>query len=71
MKNRDLSLDLLRVVGLICIIITHVNPLELLQLRTFDVVMLVTVSTFHYIGYSKPRPYGEYLWSRIKRLLFT
>lgn len=71
MKNRDLSLDLLRAVGLICIILAHVNPPELLfQLRTFDVVMMVAVSTISYTEYSKPRPYGEYLWSRIKRLLF-
>lgn len=62
MRNRDLSLDLLHAAGLICIILAHVNPPELLfQLRTFDIVMMVAVSTISYTEYFKPKPYGEYM----------
>ena len=56
--------------GLLCIILAHVNPPDwLLQLRCFDVVMMVCISTVSYTEYSKPKPYLRYLTGRIKRLL--
>lgn len=71
MNERDLSLDLLRAIGLLSIILAHVNPPQLLfQLRTFDVIMMVAVSAISYTEYSQPKPYGRYLWSRVNRLLF-
>lgn len=71
MKQRDLGIDLLRAVGLLCIILAHVNPPELLwQLRSFDVVMMVCISTISFTEYSKPQPYFQYIKGRIKRLLF-
>lgn len=71
MKQRDLGIDLLRAIGLLCIILAHVNPPHLLwELRSFDVVMMVCISTISYTEYSKPQPYLKYLKGRIKRLLF-
>ena len=71
MKQRDLGIDLLRAVGLLCIILAHVNPPELLwQLRSFDVVMMVCISAISFTEYSKPQPYFQYIKGRIKRLLF-
>lgn len=70
MKDRNLSFDLLRAIGLLCIILAHVNPPTLLfQIRTFDVVMMVCISTLCYTEYSKPKPYLIYLQDRFKRLL--
>ena len=70
-KHRDLSFDLLRAIGLLSIILAHVSPPSLLfQFRTFDVVMMVCVSTVTYTEYSRPKPYFQYLKGRIKRLLF-
>ena len=69
-NQRNLSFDLLRAVGLLCIILAHVNPPDwLLQLRCFDVVMMVCISTVSYTEYSKPKQYLRYLTGRIKRLL--
>lgn len=69
-KERNLSFDLLRAVGLLCIILAHVNPpAHVFQLRTFDVIMMVAVSTVSYTEYAKPKPYLSYLKDRIKRLL--
>jgi len=71
MGSRDLGLNLLRAIGLLSIILAHVNPPSLLfQLRTFDVIMMVCVSTISYTDYARPKPYKDYLIGRIKRLLF-
>lgn len=71
MKQRDLGIDFLRALGLLCIILAHVNPPYMLwQLRSFDVVMMVCISTISYTEYSKPQPYFKYIKGRIKRLLF-
>lgn len=69
-NQRNLAFDLLRAIGLLCIILAHVKPPELLfQLRTFDVVMMVCISTLSYTEYAKPRPYIQYIKSRLKRLI--
>lgn len=71
MSERDFSLDLLRTIGLLSIILAHINPPQwLFQLRAFDVILMVAVSTISYTEYSQPKSYGKYLWSRVKRLLF-
>ncbi len=70
MKERDQGLDFLRAVGLLLIILAHVNPPQLLfQLRTFDVTMMVAVSTISYTEYAKPKGYMPYLFGRFKRLI--
>ena len=68
--KRDLSIDLLRAIGLLCIILAHVNPPNILfQLRTFDVVLMVCISTLSYTEYSNQKSYKQYICGRVKRLL--
>lgn len=70
MNERNLGFDLLRAVGLLSICLAHVNPPEwLFQIRTFDVVMMVCVSTLSFTEYSRPIPYFNYIKGRLKRLL--
>lgn len=69
---RDLSLDYLRAIGLLLIILAHVEPPRLLlHIRSFDVILMVIVSTISYGCFSKKgKPYREYVVSRFKRLVF-
>lgn len=68
---RDLSLDYLRALGLLLIILAHVEPPRLLlHIRCFDVVLMVIVSTISYGCFSKKeKPYKDYVISRFKRLV--
>lgn len=73
MRNgRDLSLDYLRALGLLLIILAHVKPPRLLlHIRSFDVVLMVIVSTISYGCFSKKdKPYKEYVLGRFKRLVY-
>jgi fucose 4-O-acetylase-like acetyltransferase len=68
---RDTKLDLLRGIGLLCIILAHVGPWGFIsQLRNFDVPLMVLVSG---AAFSLPREqneqYGQYLYSRFVRLI--
>ena len=68
--ERDYGIDLLRAIGLLLIILAHVNPPHFLwELRSFDVIMMVCISTISYTEYSKPQPYWKYITGRFKRLL--
>lgn len=67
--TRDKSIDLLRSLGLILVILVHCSaPYSLQQIRSFDVPLMVFVSalTFKPIGINK---YFTYLWKRTKRLV--
>lgn len=75
MKSRVKWLDVLKVIGLFCIILAHVNPPSwLFQIRNFDVVLLMVLSSYLYFYLSKNKPQEEdslrYLWKRVKRLVF-
>lgn len=49
MKNRDEGIDVLRTIGVLSIILAHVNPpSNILNVRSFDVVLLVFVSGMSY-----------------------
>lgn len=67
--TRDKSIDLLRSLGLILVILVHCSaPWSLSQIRSFDVPLMVFVSalTFKPIGINQ---YFTYLWKRTKRLV--
>lgn len=68
---RNEKIDLLRFIGLAMIILAHVDPPSILfQLRNFDVPLMVLVSGMSFgFGY-RNEPYFQYLWKRIKRLVF-
>lgn len=68
---RNEKIDLLRFIGLIMIIFAHVGYSGFfMQIRNFDVPLMVVVSGMSFsIGY-KNESYIQYLWKRVKRLLF-
>ena len=70
-KSRDIGLDGLRIIGLLAIILAHVNPPDVLfQIRNFDVPLMVFISGVVYqMSSGTNKPYLSYIWSRVKRLL--
>lgn len=70
-KVRDIRLDILRFFGIVCIVLAHVSPPDLLfQLRNFDVPLMVLVSgTAFSISSRSEVTYGKYLSKRLNRLL--
>lgn len=70
-KERDLSIDILRCVGLFMIILAHVRPPGVIaQIRNFDVPLMVFVSGLSFALSSGGRGYLEYIYARVKRLVF-
>lgn len=68
METRDNSLDVLRTIGILLIFLAHTEcPFYIRQLRIFDVVLLVIISGY---VYKEPQNYFNYIWKRIKRLVF-
>lgn len=66
---RDKSIDVLRFIGLSCIILVHCNsPFLISQLRCFDVPLMLFVSGLACSGKVIPN-YREYIIKRAKRLL--
>lgn len=72
LKERDISLDILRCLGLILIILAHVSPPELIfEARSFDVPLMVFVSGMAFlISGKKDTNFLDYVYARIRRLLF-
>lgn len=71
-EERNKTIDLLRAGGVLSIIIAHVSsPTWLVNLRCFDVVMLVILSgmSFRISSERSKASYGKYLGKRIKKLL--
>lgn len=70
--TRDSFIDFLRFIGLSLIIFAHVDPpAALFQLRNFDVPLMVLVSAMAFgLSFRPGTPYGQYVWSRMKRLAF-
>ena len=71
MKQRDYSIDMLRGIAIICIIIAHIMPPPIVfQLRNFDVPMMVFLSGISYsLSSGQKVNYKLYVWKRIKRLI--
>ncbi|HBA5720984.1 TPA: acyltransferase family protein, partial [Escherichia coli] len=69
--QRDVTIDILRVCGLLLIMLAHVNPPNLIfQIRTFDVPMMIFVSGVSYFLSKKADvSYFSYAFSRFKRLV--
>ena len=70
-SHRDTRLDILRGVGLLCIILAHVGPPVLvMQLRNFDVPLMVLVSGASFsLSRTQKQDYNRYLYSRFLRLV--
>lgn len=68
---RDPKLDILRGVGLLCIILAHVGPPSFIfQLRNFDVPLMIMVSGASFsLSRAQYGQYSRYLFSRFMRLV--
>lgn len=74
MVERDRSIDIIRSLGLLCIILAHVNPpFILFQVRNFDVPLMVFISGYLFGGknqtFKSIRDFTSYLWKRFVRLV--
>jgi len=69
--ERDLRVDALRALGLLCIMLAHVDPpVVLFEVRNFDVPMMAFVSGIAYsLSRGKDEPFGAFLIKRFKRLV--
>ncbi len=69
---RNSKIDLLRFIGLSMIIFSHVGSYGVLfQIRNFDVPLMVLVSGMSFgLSYKVNDKYLNYLWKRVKRLIF-
>jgi peptidoglycan/LPS O-acetylase OafA/YrhL len=75
MNTRDNSIDILRSIALIGMIIAHCGPgLFFMQIRGFDVPLIVFLSGVSFLISSKKSDkeysYISYCWKRVKRLAF-
>lgn len=74
--NRVIFIDYLKVIGLLCIILAHISTdANILQIRNFDVPLMVMISGFLAVDSFKRnlkqnRSFLRYYWKRISRLLF-
>ena len=74
--NRIVFIDYLKVIGLFCIILAHISTDQtILQIRNFDVPLMVLISGFLAVesfkrSLKKDHSFLNYYWKRIKRLLF-
>ena len=74
MVERDNSLDIIRSVGLLCIILAHVNPpFTIFQIRNFDVPLMVFISGYLFGNknqtFKSTTDFTTYLWKRFFRLV--
>ncbi len=70
MKERNLSIDVLRALGIILIILAHVgSPLPIAQFRCFDVPLMLFVSGLTF-KHKETGNYWEFICKRAKRLVF-
>lgn len=68
---RDDRIDFLRFTGLMMVMLAHVYPPAwLAQLRNFDVPLMVLVSALSFSASYRNESYGQYVWARVKRLVF-
>lgn len=74
MVERDKSLDIIRSLGLLCIILAHVNPpFTIFQIRNFDVPLMVFISGYLFGDknqtFKSINDFTSYLWKRFIRLV--
>ena len=71
MRERDSRIDILKFIGIICILLAHVNPpAQIFELRNFDVVLMVFLTgTTYYISSGNRLSYKSYVLKRFHRLI--
>lgn len=67
---RDCRIDILRLIALIGIVIAHIGPSDfVMQLRNFDVPLMVILSAISFSLSYRKENYIKYCWKRVKRLI--
>lgn len=67
--KREFDIDLLRFIGIVGILLSHASsPSLIMNLRSFDVPLMVFLSAICMTKFSQPASYTKYLKSRIIRL---
>lgn len=70
-NQRIVYIDYLKVLGLFLVILAHVNcPRYIMQIRNFDVPLLVVLSGYLASKTFVPGNHFKYYWKRIQRLVF-
>ena len=70
MTDRKKYIDILKAIGLLCIILAHVTPPEPVMItRNFDVVLMILISAYLGISSTKKENYLAYVWKRFVRLV--
>lgn len=70
MKEREYYLDFLRAIGIMLIILAHVNaPIQILQIRCFDVPLMIFVSGLAFSGKIINADWHSFYKPRVKRLV--
>lgn len=75
-SSRVIFIDYLKVIGLLCIVLAHISTdTGILQIRNFDVPLMVMISGFLAVDSFKRnlkqnKSFLRYFWKRISRLLF-
>lgn len=68
---RDFRIDIMRFVGLVMIVLAHINPPGFIfQLRNFDVPLMVLVSGMSFALTYRAESYRAYFFKRVRRLIF-
>ncbi|MGZ0043239.1 acyltransferase family protein [Paenibacillus ottowii] len=73
-NERNRTVDILRFIAIVSIIIAHASPNELLfRIRNFDVVLMVLLmgASFNISQKEHPVIYNSYILKRFKRLIFN
>lgn len=70
-KKRDTTIDILRALALMGLVVAHVQPPDwMFQLRSFDVPMMVFLAgTSYSMSNAATIPYSKYVWHRFKRII--
>lgn len=67
-RNRDITIDSCRVIGTFLVMLAHVAiPTSISDFRSFDVILLVILSG---VCFRIKSNYRNYIWKRIKKLVF-
>ena len=70
MSKREDYIDVLKAIGLLCIILAHVKPPNIIfQLRNFDVILMIMISSYLGIKSYKNKTTLNYYIKRFKRLV--
>ena len=68
--KRKINLDILKTIGLLCIILAHINPPKVLfQIRNFDVVLMIIISAYLGLSNRKIENPFSYIGNRFCRLV--